>query len=151
MADIPLPRNFKLLAEYDASIGKAGVEPLIKGEHNMFIQYGADDTKDDILLHYWQGMIFGPQGKQTGELMYNFTAYCSDNYPQEPPKIRFQGPKMAMKAVDNQGNVDLSKLVPAFKWTANMNIADALMAIRSNMSDSTVANQSYPLRNQNYY
>jgi hypothetical protein len=83
--DVPLPRNFKLLAEvfqlllfrystvvvylcihvfqYEACIGK---EPsFIVGEHTGLIQYGIDDSKDDPLLHNWQGIIFGPQGTQS--------------------------------------------------------------------------------------
>lgn len=51
--DVPLPRNFKLLAEYDAAIGKAGAG-YITDHHAGFIQYGADD--DDMLLHSWQGI-----------------------------------------------------------------------------------------------
>eukprot|EP01126_Amoeba_proteus_P014483 TRINITY_DN1636_c0_g1_i2.p1 TRINITY_DN1636_c0_g1~~TRINITY_DN1636_c0_g1_i2.p1 ORF type:complete len:103 (-),score=8.47 TRINITY_DN1636_c0_g1_i2:731-1039(-) len=78
--DVPLPRNFKLLAEYDAAIGKGGGS-LLQGEHAVWIQYGADEDRDDMLLHYWQGMIMGPQGKQTGECIYTFTCYCGDNYP----------------------------------------------------------------------
>jgi len=148
-ADVPLPRNFKLLAEYEACIGK---EPhLVVGEHTGLIQYGMDDSKEDPLLHYWQGIIFGPQGKQTGELMYQFEVFCSDKYPEESPRIRFKGPKVSMKAVDSQGYVNLTLLTPPFKWSPRMNISDALCAVRSNMGESGVANASFPLRHQNYF
>lgn len=60
--NVPLPRNFKLLEEYDCCIGKKDHASLITGEHQGFINYGLDEAKDDIFLHYWQGMIFGPQG-----------------------------------------------------------------------------------------
>ena len=90
-------------------------------------------------------------GKQTGELMYNFEVVCSDKYPEEPPRIRFKGPKVAMKAVDASGYVNLSLLVPPFRWNPKMNIADALCAVRTNMSESSVANASFPLKNQNYF
>jgi hypothetical protein len=60
--NVPLPRNFKLLEEYDCCIGKKDHASLITGEHAGFINYGLDEAKDDIFLHYWQGMIFGPQG-----------------------------------------------------------------------------------------
>jgi ubiquitin-protein ligase len=83
--------------------------------------------------------------------MYTFEVFCSDKYPEEPPRIRIKGPKMAMKAVDASGYVNLSLLSPAFRWNPKMNIADALYAIRSNMGESGVANASFPLRNQNYF
>lgn len=97
------------------------------------------------------GMIIGPQGKPTGECIYTFTVFCSDSYPEEPPKVKFNGTKVAgMTAVDAQGNVNLSKLVPAFQWNTNQNIADALRAIRTNMLDNNVIQASYNVRNQNY-
>jgi hypothetical protein len=60
--NVPLPRNFKLLEEYDCCIGKKDHANLIVGEHVGFINYGLDEAREDIFLHYWQGMIFGPQG-----------------------------------------------------------------------------------------
>eukprot|EP01126_Amoeba_proteus_P011083 TRINITY_DN1441_c0_g2_i1.p1 TRINITY_DN1441_c0_g2~~TRINITY_DN1441_c0_g2_i1.p1 ORF type:complete len:152 (+),score=20.98 TRINITY_DN1441_c0_g2_i1:91-546(+) len=147
--DVPLPRNFKLLAEYDAAIGKGGGS-LLQGEHAVWIQYGADEDKDDMLLHHWQGMIMGPQGKQTGECIYTFTCFCSDTYPEEPPRIVFTGTKVVMPAVDNKGNVNLERLKPPFRWDSRLNIADALTAIRKNLCDPQVISASYPVRNQTY-
>eukprot|EP01125_Pyxidicula_operculata_P022709 TRINITY_DN9519_c0_g1_i1.p1 TRINITY_DN9519_c0_g1~~TRINITY_DN9519_c0_g1_i1.p1 ORF type:complete len:151 (+),score=28.97 TRINITY_DN9519_c0_g1_i1:10-462(+) len=149
MAEVPLPRNFKLLVEYEHSIGKDG-KSFITGIHTGLIQYGSDDSKDDPLLHYWQGMIFGPQNKPTGEVMYTFTCFCSDKYPAEPPVIRFTGPKVVMPAVDSQGNVNLSLLNPQFKWEPRMNIADALVAIRQSLSEGNVPQLSFPVRTQSY-
>jgi ubiquitin-protein ligase len=102
-------------------------------------------------ITHCSGMIIGPQGKPTGECIYTFTAFCSDSYPEEAPKIKFTGTKVAgMAAVDNHGNVNLSRLVPAFHWNPSHNIADALRAVRTNMIDNNVIQASYNVRDQNY-
>jgi hypothetical protein len=55
-----IPRAFKLLQEYEASIGKDG-KTLIPDVHTGYINYGIEegDNKDDFIL--WTGMIIGPQ------------------------------------------------------------------------------------------
>ena len=60
--DVPLPRNFKLLEEYDCAIGKKDHPSLVVGAHDGKIFYGLNEDRDDIYLHYWQGSIVGPQG-----------------------------------------------------------------------------------------
>lgn len=60
--EVPLPRNFKLLEEYDCAIGKKDHPSLIVGAHDGKIFYGLNEDRDDIYLHYWQGSIIGPQG-----------------------------------------------------------------------------------------
>lgn len=148
MADnnIPLPRNFKLLEELDASEGKKGL-CHIKEEHLGYITYGAD--YNDPLLHNWFGEIAGPQNKPTGDIEYKFSLVCTDKYPAVPPEITFVT-KIAMPAVDNRGRVDYSKLKPAFHWHPSMNIPDALAAIRVNMHDATVIKDSNNVRGQKY-
>jgi hypothetical protein len=55
-----MPRNFKLLEEYDNAIGKGG-KSLVTGKHEGLIQYGIDENRDDPLLHHWRGLLIGPQ------------------------------------------------------------------------------------------
>ena len=55
-----------------------------------------------------------------------------------------------MPAVDAQGRVDLSKLQPEFRWKPELNIADCLMAIRTNMEDDGVCRASAQLGGQSY-
>lgn len=61
MAGVVVPRNFKLLEEYDCAIGKEG-KSLISGKHEGFIHYGLDEDRDDNHnLHHWRASIIGPQ------------------------------------------------------------------------------------------
>ena len=53
---ITIPKNFKLLQEYDASIGKDG-KTFIPEEHSGLITYGAQE--DD--LKEWHAIIIGTQ------------------------------------------------------------------------------------------
>ena len=58
---VVIPRNFKLLEEYDCAIGKEG-KSLISGKHEGFIHYGLDEDRDDNHnLHHWRASIIGPQ------------------------------------------------------------------------------------------
>ena len=57
-----IPRNFRLLEEYDCAIGKEG-KSLITGKHAGYIHYGLDEDRDDnLMLHHWRASIIGPQG-----------------------------------------------------------------------------------------
>ena len=61
-SQITIPRNIKLLQEYDASIGKDG-KTFIPLEHTGFIGYGVQDegSEDFQKLTNWTSMIIGPQ------------------------------------------------------------------------------------------
>eukprot|EP01006_Ploeotia_vitrea_P039343 TRINITY_DN66336_c7_g2_i1.p1 TRINITY_DN66336_c7_g2~~TRINITY_DN66336_c7_g2_i1.p1 ORF type:complete len:147 (+),score=77.49 TRINITY_DN66336_c7_g2_i1:68-508(+) len=142
------PRSFKLLDEYDAAIGKSG-KSLIKGKHQGMITYGLAD-EEDIDLKTWNGIIIGVQGKQTGEFIYNISIVVPSSYPKVPPQVRFTAPKIKMDCVDANGRVHLNKIVPKFKWDPEMNLADVLMAIRENMYDDKVNQQSASLGNTSY-
>lgn len=144
------PRNFKLLDEYDAAIGKLGAS-LITGKHANCITYGIDESIDDPLLHHWRAMIIGPQDTNLGQFMYNLKITATDSYPKDAPIISFLSPKISMPAVDAKGNVDLKKLDPAFAWVPSMNIADALMAIRENMYKPAVIKASQGLGDSSSY
>ena len=61
-SDAVMPRNIKLLVEYDASIGKDGL-CFIPIEHWGLLSYGTPDGKEtDASLSKWNAMIIGPQG-----------------------------------------------------------------------------------------
>mmetsp|Transcript_19926 Transcript_19926/g.40277 ORF Transcript_19926/g.40277 Transcript_19926/m.40277 type:complete len:154 (-) Transcript_19926:260-721(-) len=132
---IKIPRSFKLLEEYDYAVGKEN-KTKISGQHKGLINYGLMDytreSKDP--LGSWRGIIIGIQGKQSGELLYNFEISIPKNYPDAAPIVRFKGPKMDMPAIDSRGYVNLSRL-PGFTWTADKWIADVLMEIRKNMNN----------------
>jgi len=89
---IKIPRSFKLLEEYDHAVGKEN-KTLLSGSHRGLINYGLMDytreSKDP--LGSWRGIIIGIQGKQSGELFYNFEVKIPKGYPEEAPVVRFKG------------------------------------------------------------
>ena len=151
MAGVVVPRNFKLLEEYDCAIGKDG-KSLISGKHEGFIHYGLDEDRDDNHgLHHWRASIIGPQSTNLGEFMYDLQIFVPDNYPNVPPQVRFRSPKISMSAVNASGNVDPAKLDPKFQWKATFDIADILKAIRDNICQSSVIKASQNLANTSYF
>jgi ubiquitin-conjugating enzyme E2 variant len=141
------PRNFKLLDEYDCAIGKGGKTLL--GKHDGYISYNLTND-DDMSLSHWSGIIIGPQGKPIGEFIYNISIFVPAEYPTVPPEVKFISPRIKMDCVDNSGRVNLSKISPPFQWSPEKNIADVLVALRENMHNSKVCNESASLGNTSY-
>ena len=144
-----VPRNFRLLEEYDCAIGKEE-KTFVTHPHSGFVQYGADESKNDMLLHHWEGIIIGPQGSNIGECMYTIKIFVPDNYPQVPPEVQFIGQQIAMPCVRADGRVDPSRISGGFQWHYKQNIADILMAVRSNMHDASVIQASAALIGKMY-
>mmetsp|Transcript_41131 Transcript_41131/g.57237 ORF Transcript_41131/g.57237 Transcript_41131/m.57237 type:complete len:151 (+) Transcript_41131:129-581(+) len=148
---VVIPRNFRLLEEYDAAIGKEG-KSFVTGKHAGYIHYGLDEERQDNMnLHYWRATMIGPQQTNLGEFMYEIEVFVPDNYPETPPQVRFKAPKINMPAVNGSGHVDLSKLTPNFTWRTNYNIADVLKAIRENISQNSVIKSSSGLQGTQYF
>jgi len=166
---IVIPRNIKLLEEYDAAIGK-GTRTFIPNIHSGFIVYGLDEEKEDNLgMKYWRAMIIGPQESPIGQVIYNLTVIAPDSYPKEPPEVRFINPTIAMGCVNEQGYVDIVQIEKIdmsqvdestgqvmettgdyFSWNENCNIADVLIAIRENMHLESVSNESGDMSSTSY-
>merc|ERR1711907_23168 len=132
-----VPRNFRLLDEYDAANGKNGATMIHDPRHAGFISYGADESKDDLLLHNWEGMIIGPQATHLGEFMYSLQIFVPDEYPKAPPQIKFTAPQIRVDCVGPDGRVNVNKIQlengEPYRYHFEHSIADVLMAIRSNM------------------
>ena len=64
-----IPRNIKLLEEYDCAIGK-GAHTLIPAAHTGYLGYGLDEEKENNHeMRFWRAMIIGPQevcGEEAG-------------------------------------------------------------------------------------
>jgi len=164
-----VPRNIKLMEEYDAAIGK-GARTFIPQEHCGFIGYGLEEQREDNHeLKYWHAMIIGPQESPIGQLIYNLTVTVPDGYPKEPPEVRFVSPRIRMPCVNKKGYVTLSliekvdmSLVDAgtgqlnettgehFSWAETLNIADILVALREHMHLESVSNESADLPSTAY-
>jgi len=102
-----MPRNIKLLLEYDASIGKEG-KSFIPDSHNGMISYGTEETANDSSessLTNWHAMIIGPQESPIGQVIYFLKVIVPKEYPKIPPEVKFVSPKVVMDCVDPSGKV----------------------------------------------
>jgi ubiquitin-conjugating enzyme E2 variant len=120
---VEVPRNFRLLEE---------LEHCEKGQGVATVSYGLRD-KDDIMLRYWTGTIFGPQGSTFDNRIISLELFCSDDYPKVPPQVRFTN-KVNMLGVDGRGVVDISKFFSS--WSPNTTIEKVLLQIRAAMADA---------------
>jgi ubiquitin-protein ligase len=95
-------------------------------------------------------MLMHDDQSQIGEFIYTLEIKVSMSYPDEAPSVKFKEPRIAMDAVDGSGNVNLTRLSPAFRWNPRMDIADALSAVRENMKDKKVQSASASLGGSSY-
>jgi len=166
---IVIPRNIKLLEEYDNAIGK-GTRTYIPVIHTGFIGYGLDEEKENNHdMRFWRAMIIGPQESPIGQVIYNLTIVAPDAYPKEPPEVRFVNPTILMGCVNARGVVDIAKIEKVdmstvdessgqtseglgeyFSWNENCNLADVLVGLRENMHIESVSNESGDLSNSTY-
>mmetsp|Transcript_31670 Transcript_31670/g.38795 ORF Transcript_31670/g.38795 Transcript_31670/m.38795 type:complete len:147 (-) Transcript_31670:350-790(-) len=122
-----VPRNFKLLAELEASE---------KGTGEMAISFGLVDAGDTFLTN-WNGGILGPPGTHHDGRFYELRIHCTEKYPAFPPEIRFIS-RVNMNCVDQKTGVVIPSKLPATRnWNRNMGIEDVLLSLRSEMCSDT--------------
>eukprot|EP00389_Voromonas_pontica_P008293 GDKH01012590.1.p2 GENE.GDKH01012590.1~~GDKH01012590.1.p2 ORF type:complete len:138 (-),score=9.67 GDKH01012590.1:206-619(-) len=115
-----VPRSFKLLAE---------LERGEKGEGAEGCTWGLEQG-DDITLSSWACTIFGPPGTVFENRIYSLSVYTGEEYPDKPPKVKFNT-VCNMNSVDRSGNV--VKLSVLDNWNRNMTIETALEQLRREM------------------
>ncbi|KAJ1434012.1 ubiquitin conjugating enzyme [Ochromonadaceae sp. CCMP2298] len=131
MAQIVIPRNFKLLEELEGSE---------KGTGDMSVSMGLVDP-DDIFLTEWNGSILGPPGSAYDCRLYELRISCGPQYPDAAPVVRFVS-RINLVQV-NQSNGSVEKSLPALaNWNRNSNIEAVLVSIKNCMA--TPQNRKLP-------
>mmetsp|Transcript_16386 Transcript_16386/g.48914 ORF Transcript_16386/g.48914 Transcript_16386/m.48914 type:complete len:139 (-) Transcript_16386:49-465(-) len=135
--NIVVPRNFRLLEELDA---------FEKGHGDMSISAGLV-AADDIFLTHWNATVLGPVGSTYDNRFFGMRVTCGENYPKVPPAVKFEN-KINMNCVDQQGNLDVSKVVP--RWSYNCGIHTILSGIRHQMVQADNRRRPQPPEGTNY-
>ncbi len=130
---VEVPRNFRLLEE---------LEYAEKGSCCGYVSYGLE-RGDDVMLREWNATIFGPPGTAFDNRIMTLRLTCGDNYPREPPVVRFVT-RVNLQGVDpSNGSVDLRKFFPT-GWSPTTTMEKLLMEIRKEMSSGQSRAQRQP-------
>uniref|UniRef100_A0A0G4FR85 UBC core domain-containing protein n=1 Tax=Chromera velia CCMP2878 TaxID=1169474 RepID=A0A0G4FR85_9ALVE len=124
-----VPRSFRLLAE---------LEKGQKGECAEGCTWGLEQG-DDITLTNWACTIFGPLGTAFENRIYSLTVTTGEDYPDKPPKVKFNT-VCNMSCVDKKGLV--AGLSCLKSWNRNVTIESVLEQLRREMCSS--ANRKLP-------
>eukprot|EP00826_Nyctotherus_ovalis_P044340 TRINITY_DN4782_c0_g1_i6.p1 TRINITY_DN4782_c0_g1~~TRINITY_DN4782_c0_g1_i6.p1 ORF type:complete len:153 (-),score=54.35 TRINITY_DN4782_c0_g1_i6:92-550(-) len=124
MNEAMIPRSFRLLLE---------LEKGEKGIGDQSISYGLAKGDDNSFTN-WNATIIGPPGTCFDMGIYMLTLRCGDNYPQEPPQVRFTS-KINMTCVNqSNGVVEPSKFAMLKNWNPACNIEALLTGLRHEMT-----------------
>ncbi|KAH3765888.1 ubiquitin-conjugating enzyme [Pelomyxa schiedti] len=124
---VEVPRNFKLLEEYEIGIG---VKPGLPGDGS--VSYGLE-REDDMTLSNWNCTIFGPQGTTFEGRILSLKLICGKDYPRVPPTVKFVS-KVNMNIVDSRNGTILPACRGYQEWANKCTIAQLLMSIHAEMS-----------------
>ena len=69
----------------------------------------------DTQLQFWNGSIIGPQGTPLGERIYTINIQCDQNYPDSPPRVKFNQKIIFASGTAVDGNGFVTK-VANFTW-----------------------------------
>ena len=96
---------------------------------------------DDKSFTNWNGTIIGPQNTNFDNRIYMMSIVCGDNYPNQPPEIKFNS-KINLPCV-NQANgvVEPSKFHMFKNWNPDYTMEKILIGLKNEMISNKKAPQ----------
>ena len=138
MSTVVVPRNFRLLEE---------LERNEKGQNSATVSAGLRN-QDDIMLRFWNGTIIGPPGTSFENRILFLELYCGENYPDEPPKVKFLT-KVNLTMVKANGEVD-SNFGLFRQWKSKYTMENVLQALREEMGSPQNRKSAQPPEGATY-
>ncbi|XP_076889923.1 ubiquitin-conjugating enzyme E2 variant 1A-like [Bidens hawaiensis] len=119
-----VPRSFRLLEE---------LERGEKGIGDGTVSYGMDDA-DDVYMQSWTGTIIGPPNTVHEGRIYQLKLFCSHEYPEKPPSVKFQS-RINMTCVNQETGVVEPSFFPMLAdWQREYTMENILTQLKKEMS-----------------
>ncbi|KAG5532098.1 hypothetical protein RHGRI_026645 [Rhododendron griersonianum] len=91
------------------------------------------DDADDVYMQSWTGTIIGPPNTVHEGRIYQLKLFCGNEYPDEPPAVRFQT-RINMTCVNQETGLVEPRLFPMLAdWRREYTMEDILMQLKKEM------------------
>ncbi|XP_022990022.1 ubiquitin-conjugating enzyme E2 variant 1A-like isoform X3 [Cucurbita maxima] len=102
------------------------------------------DDADDIYMASWTGTIIGPPNTVHEGRIYQLKLFCGQDYPDNPPSVRFQT-RINMTCVNPETGVVEPSLFPMLSnWQREHTMEDILMQLKKEMTSPQNRRLSQP-------
>eukprot|EP00825_Cyclidium_porcatum_P037370 TRINITY_DN4116_c0_g1_i1.p1 TRINITY_DN4116_c0_g1~~TRINITY_DN4116_c0_g1_i1.p1 ORF type:complete len:155 (+),score=37.53 TRINITY_DN4116_c0_g1_i1:192-656(+) len=134
------PRKFRLFEELDK--GERGI-----GDGS--ISYGLKNP-EDMTLTYWNGTVLGPYNTVFEGRIYTLSITCSNNYPSQPPTVKFVTKVNLPFVNQSNGTVEPAKFKILKDWKFTQTLESILVGIKNEMTSQSNKSLKQPPEGQEW-